>query len=316
MLKDFEKYFSSFRKEGILVVSAIALLVFVLIFLFVPNIQYIGGLFGFGPKIVAKVDGQALSLQDLINYNCNRYAIYNISCTTNYKGELSNFVAYTVEYNYLASHKDLPTKQEVYSAAYGPNTPWQVSLVTKGANQIYNYYFQNLVNSKIENMLVKNYTGTEFVTNYGWRYLGENNPSFGDKKNQAYSTIENWYKYINTKMTSPITESSEFTSLLSDASSYSQNNINKAFVINYSGLNQNNYTLKIFAPSAQIFSTIESVPAGGKSPIENYYLIQPKVPGGYTGYYYFIVQKSVSGEYSSVSSMVSKLEANSSIITY
>jgi hypothetical protein len=316
MAKDFEKYFSLFKKEGVLVISAIVLLVFIVIFLFIPNIQYIGGLFGFGPKIVTKIDGKVLSLQDLINYNCNRYVVYNVSCTTNYNGELSNFVAYTVEYNYLASHKDLPTKQDVYSAAYGPNTPWQVSLITKGANQIYNYYFQKLVNSKIESMLVKNYTGTEIVTNYGWRYLGGDNPFFNDKKSQAYSTIVNWYKGININTMSPITETSAFASLISDASSYAQSNVNKAFVINYSGLNQDNYTLKIFAPNTQVLSTIESVHAGAKSPIENYYLSQPKVPGGYTGYYYFIVQKSVSGEYSSISSMVSKLESNSSIMIY
>ncbi len=316
MSKDFEKYFSSFKKEGILVISAIVLVVFVVIFLFIPNIQYIGGLFGFGPKIVAKVNGNSLSLQNLISYNCNRYAIYNTSCTTNYKGELSNFVAYTVEYNYLYSHKDLPTKQDVYAAAYGPNTPWQVSFITKGANQIYNYYFQKLVTSKIENMLVKSYTGTEFITNYGWRYLGGDNPSFNDKKSQAYSTIDNWYKIIDIKTIAPITESSAFKSLLADASSYSQNNVNKAFVINYSGLTEDNYALKIFAPNTQVLDTIESISSGSKSSVENYYLIQPKVPGGYTGYYYFIVQKSVSGKYNSVSSMISKLESNSSIITY
>ncbi len=180
------------RKKAYLFVALVVLVIVIILAIFIiPQMNSIEKLFGSKPGVVAIINGKSLTKSELISYNCNRYGTYVSSCKTNYSGQLNNFVNYEIEYQYLKSHNDLPTKAQVYSS----NELQGVTSTTKMAlsRQLYNYSYQNLVKVNIENLLEKNASGTVVGSIYSWYTIGPSgNIPYGSRQKYSNALISLW----------------------------------------------------------------------------------------------------------------------------
>jgi hypothetical protein len=225
-----------------------------------------------------------------------------------YEGQLQNFINYTIEYQYLEKHNNLPTESEIYSKIYVIHTPVAGKGLRSG-NQAYDYYRQQLVLSNIENILLKHASGYIFLANYGWRAL-VNNETTNSKKNSANNLISSWNKILNGKI-------KNVQSLYKQAFSYYLSNNIISYVTHYSNVNYNNYNTKIGYLSNKGIKDILNMKSNTISKIYDYY--NSSIPinlGGYVGYYYFVVSQSVGGRYINYNSMVTNLRSQSNIIIY
>ena len=289
------------KRTLVLILSIVVIILFVVVVFIIPNFQYIGGTIGINPPVVAKVNGQVLTVNDLINFNCNKYPIYDSKCKTNYMGQLQNFINYTIEYQYLESHKQLPSQKEIYSKISGEKF--------QAGNQLYDYYYQKLVLDNIEYILLKHASGYIFLANYAYRSL-VNNSTMNSKKNIAKKLINSWYKSLNNRI-------GNVQNLYNKAFNYYSIHHIISYVTHYSNVSYVNYGTSIGYLSSSNVIDILNMRNNSISKIYDYYSNNVPVSlGGYIGYYYFVVSQNVRGKYIDYNSMINNLRSKSNIVIY
>lgn len=306
--------FNFSKRTIVLIASIVVIILFVIVIFVIPNSAYIEGIIGISSPVVAKVNGQVLTVNDLINYNCNRFSLYNAKCKTkdNYMGQMQNFINYTLEYQYLKNHNKLPLQAQVYEKIYGSANPSNIIKIVNKGNQLYDYYYQSLINTNIENILLKHASGYIFAVNYDGIQL-TNKLSFSGKKNTAKLLINSWYKILNNNL-------KNLTNVYNKAlqyynSSYSNEYI--SFVASYTNVNYNNYMDKLGLIYNNSINTILNMKSNSISKMYNYYSDKSSINGSqYIGYYYFIVSRNVGGQYYNDNSLIANLRSNANIVVY
>ncbi len=297
--------FFSDRKKAYFFMFSVLLLVIILLIFIIPQINSIGNLLSSNPT-VATINGKILTRSELISYNCDRYGTYVNSCKTNYQNQLNNFINYEVEYQYLKSHNDLPTKLEIYATNDVPNTVSGVPI--KLSTQTYDYTYQNLVKKNIEQILEKNVSGTVIGSIYSWYTIGSSGPiPYGSRKNYAKALITMWHSNI---IKDPM--------YIQNINSFISNKPYLGFITNYQDLNFNNYDSKLTTyPTLSMFNNIINQKLGSISTIYNYDNSYIKNVGNkFIGIYYFNISNKSQGTYGNYNDMINSLRLKDNIVVY
>ena len=293
------------RKKAYWFAGSVVLLIIILLVLIIPQINSINNLLGSNPT-VATLNGKVLTRSQLISYNCNRYGTYVSSCKTNYSGQLNNFVNYEVELEYLKSHNDLPTKAEVYSS----NDLADISSTSNItlSSQLYNYTYQNLVKTNIENLLEKNVTGTVIGSIYSWYTIGSSSPiPYGSRKNYAKALINMWHSNVI-----------KHPNYIQNIKNFLSGNQYLGFITNYQNMNFNNYQSQLTTyTNFPMFNNIINQKSDTVSPVYNYDNSYIKNIGNkFVGIYYFNIPNKFQGVYSNYTNMINSLRSKDNIVVY
>ncbi|MCL4392639.1 hypothetical protein M1145_00655 [Patescibacteria group bacterium] len=302
------------KRTVVLISSIVVIILFVIVVFIIPNFQYIGGVIGINSPVVAKVNGQVLTVNDLINFNCNRYNMYDPVCKTksNYMKQLQNFINYTIEYQYLESHKQLPTQKEVYGKVYNVYHNDKLPKEHPG-NQLYDYYYQKLVLDNIGKILLKHSSGYVFLISYSFMSLMNKEP-MSNAKNIAKNLINSWYKSLDNN-------TGNVKNLYNKAFNYYSSHKITSYVVHYNNINAINAGNKImFLAAGNISGNIINIlkmKNNSISKIYDYYSNNVPISlGGHMGYYYFVVSQNVTGNYIDYNSMITNLRSKSNILIY
>ncbi|MHB8362091.1 MAG: hypothetical protein ACYDBX_00520 [Patescibacteria group bacterium] len=299
------RFFDDRKKAYWFVVSVVLLIIFILIIFIIPQINSIEGLIGSNPT-VATLNGQPLTRSQLILYNCNRHGVYLSQCKTNYQGQLNNFINYKVAYQYLKSHNDLPTKTEVYSVNNITNTVSGMPITL--SKQTYNYFYQNLVKTNIENLLEKNVSGTVVGAVYSLYSSGSSGTiPYGGRKNYAKALINMWRTNVIKNQ-----------AYVQNIENFLVNSPYLGFVTKYQNLNFNNYPSKLNTyTNFPMFTNAMNQKSNKVSPIYSYNNNDVKnVGNNLIAMYYFIIPNKSKGVYSNYSKMINSLRSKDNIVVY
>lgn len=309
MSREDDNVFNFSKRTFVFLISIVVIILFVIVIFIIPNISYIDGLIGISSPVVAKVNGQILTVNDLINYNCNRYVNYNPKCKSNvsYEGQLQNFINYTIEYQYLEKHNNLPTKSEMYNYIYKPLGITE-SLIEQ--DQYYREHYQKLVVDNISRLLQKNVTGTLVMVSYQYASLLNNlHKNIIANKKESVLLINRFIETLKNATGGAISSVSNYKFV-------SQKNYIFGLEGNYTNLNINNYSSQLMIANAGIPDNILNQ-NNGISKIYYYYdksrsiLTKSKV-----AFYYFVITNNVTGNYGNYNNMISNLRGQSSVVIY